>query len=224
MEISPTTPTPAPTPAATEAKDRPSAAISSDFDTFLKMLTVQMKNQDPLEPIKSEDFAAQLATFSGVEQQVLTNERLDDLTSQMNLMGMSQLAGWVGMEAMAPVTGVFDGSPITLMPKPELTADRAELVVTNASGAEVQRVQIPVSQSPLEWTGALGAGVAPYGAYDFAVESFSGSASIGSAPVDIYTRVTEARTDGGQTMLVTQSGAEVPASSILGLRNPPGSA
>lgn len=41
------------------------AKITSDFNTFLRMLTVQMQNQDPLKPIESSDFAVQLATFSG---------------------------------------------------------------------------------------------------------------------------------------------------------------
>ena len=50
------------------------SALSSDFETFLKMLTVQMENQDPLNPVDSADFAVQLATFSSVEQQVLTND------------------------------------------------------------------------------------------------------------------------------------------------------
>ena len=66
--------------------------ITSDFTTFLKMLTTQMQNQDPLNPIDSTDYAAQLATFSGVEQQVRTNSLLADLGTQFGLMGMAQLA------------------------------------------------------------------------------------------------------------------------------------
>ena len=79
----------------------PRQAISADFDTFLKMLTTQMQNQDPLNPIDSADYAVQLATFSGVEQQMKTNQLLDDLASQFGVMGMSQLAAWVGQEARA---------------------------------------------------------------------------------------------------------------------------
>ena len=41
-----------------------------DFETFLKMLTTQIRNQDPLNPMEGSEFAVQLATFSGVEQQV----------------------------------------------------------------------------------------------------------------------------------------------------------
>ena len=46
------------------------ASISSDFETFLKILTAQIKNQDPLKPTLSSEFATQLATFSSLEQQV----------------------------------------------------------------------------------------------------------------------------------------------------------
>ena len=46
------------------------ASISSDFETFLKMLTAQIKNQDPLKPMDSSEFATQLATFPSLEQQV----------------------------------------------------------------------------------------------------------------------------------------------------------
>lgn len=54
-------------------------ALSSDFETFLKMLTTQMENQDPLNPVDSAEFAMQLATFSGVEQQIRTNDILADM-------------------------------------------------------------------------------------------------------------------------------------------------
>ena len=81
--------------------------ISSDFQTFLRMMTAQMQNQDPLNPMEASDFAVQLATFSGVEQQVRSNDLLAGLSDQMSLMGVSQLAGWVGMEAR---TGARSGS------------------------------------------------------------------------------------------------------------------
>ncbi len=57
------------------------------------MLTVQMKNQDPLNPIQSSDFAVQLATFSGVEQQVRTNELLSRLAEGFASSGMTGLSG-----------------------------------------------------------------------------------------------------------------------------------
>lgn len=81
--------------AATSAPPAASGArgqISSDFQTFLKMLTAQIQNQDPLNPTPSDEFAVQLATFSSVEQQVRTNDLLVALGAQFGSMGMAQFA------------------------------------------------------------------------------------------------------------------------------------
>ena len=50
--------------------------MAGDFETFLKLLTAQLRNQDPLQPMDSTEFVAQLASFSAVEQQVRANDRL----------------------------------------------------------------------------------------------------------------------------------------------------
>jgi flagellar basal-body rod modification protein FlgD len=117
LATAPTIPTAAPAPAPPPAPAAP-RGIASDFDTFLRMLTVQMRNQDPLDPIDSADYAVQLATFSGVEQQVRTNELLTALTSQMGLGGLAEMGAWVGREARAAVPARFDGTPVTVQPRP----------------------------------------------------------------------------------------------------------
>ena len=66
------------------------SVLSSDFETFLKMLTTQLENQDPLNPIDSTDYAVQLATFAGVEQQVLTNDLLESMGGNSGLGGLAQ--------------------------------------------------------------------------------------------------------------------------------------
>jgi len=64
MELTQTiTQTAVPT-ATTPVEDK--QLVSSDFDTFLKMMTTQVQNQDPLNPVDSSDYAVQLATFSSV--------------------------------------------------------------------------------------------------------------------------------------------------------------
>jgi len=92
------------------------ATIGADFETFLVMLTAQMKNQDPLNPMDSQDFATQLATFSGVEQQVKTNDQLAALASQFATSNLGEMAGWVGMNARIAIPGDFDGTPIEIVP------------------------------------------------------------------------------------------------------------
>lgn len=84
--------------AANAAPAPASTVLNSDFETFLKMLTVQMQNQDPLNPMDSSEYAMQLATFSGLEQQVLTNELLNSLIYLGSQTGVSGLADWIGLE------------------------------------------------------------------------------------------------------------------------------
>ena len=185
------------------------------------MLTVQMQNQDPLDPVKSEDFAVQLATFSGVEQQVQTNDLLQALSTQMGVTGMAQVAGWVGMEARAEVAGYFDGNPITVVPTPSITADSAKLAVRDSNGTLVQSIAIPTNSQPMEWSGLDDNGnPLPHGQYTFSVENFTDGALTSTEAIEVYTTIVEARNDGGTSVLITEGGAEIPASAVTGLRDP----
>ncbi len=195
--------------------------ISSDFQTFLKMLTTQMQNQDPLNPMESTDFAVQLATFSGVEQQVQTNQLLQGLSAQMGLFGMTQFASWVGMEARAAAPATFSGDPITLSPNPAARADRAELIVRNAFGTEVDRRSVPISTDPISWSGfAADGSPLPHGSYSFELTSYEGDNLLRTDTVEHYARVTEARSESGGVILVLDGGAKVPASAVTALRRP----
>lgn len=198
-----------------------SAAISSDFETFLKMLTVQMQNQDPLNPIESSDYAVQLATFSGVEQQVQTNDLLKSLASQMGVMGMAQISGWVGMEARTDAPVYFDGAPITLAPEPSSSADQAFLIVRDESGAVVQTAEVPATSDYVEWAGVDDSGNPfPSGTYTFELENFAYDEYLSTTSVETYGHIVEARADGTDTVLVMEGGAEVNAEDISALREP----
>lgn len=199
------------------------AVISSDFDTFLKMLTTQMKYQDPLNPIESSDYAVQLATFSGVEQQTQTNELLKDLGAQFSLLGMSELAGWVGQEARVAGPVSFSGTPVELAPNPASLADRAVLVVRDAQGKLVSREDLPASTAPYSWLGGDAAGdPLPDGRYSLSLESWKGDQLLGETPVEHYATIVEARGGAGGTTVVLAGGVEVKASAITALRNPAG--
>ena len=220
MDVTSATSAPtATTPAATGSATK----ISSDFNTFLKMLTVQMQNQDPLNPIDSTDYAVQLATFSGVEQQVRTNQLLADMQGKFQQMGMAEMASWIGKEARSSAPVLYDGAPVTLSPKPAVGANRAVLVVKDAQGTLVSREEIPVSTQPYQW---LGAGVdgspLPPGVYSIALESLNGDTVITTGSVEHYARVIEARGGTDGTKLVLEGGIEVPTSSITALREPLG--
>ena len=199
-----------------------SSGLTSDFDTFLRMLTVQMQNQDPLNPMEASDFAVQLATFSGVEQQVRSNQLLQDMLNQFSLLGMAQMAGWIGQEARAAADVVwFEGNPVTLSPNPASSADRMILAVHNAAGELVAREEMPPGATNYEWLGRDAAGVTlPEGRYVLTQESWRGEELLREDPVEYYGLVTEARGSSTGAILVLQGGIEVPASSVTGLRRP----
>jgi flagellar basal-body rod modification protein FlgD len=216
MDIAPTS-----TTAATPVPAAKTSAISSDFNTFLKMLTAQLKNQDPTKPIESADYAVQLATFSGVEQQVKTNQLLEGLASQFGVMGMSQLAAWVGQEARASGPVWMDGDPVTLSPTLAAGADRAVLVVRDAAGTMVSREDIPASTNPYEWLGTdIEGNPLPTGKYSLAMESYSGDRLLGTAPVQAYSRIMEAKNGPMGTTLILEGGIEVAAKDVTALRVP----
>lgn len=62
---------------------------SLDYDAFLQLLVAQMKNQDPLDPSSETEYVAQLATFSNVEQNIMTNDKLSALLTA-NALGDAQ--------------------------------------------------------------------------------------------------------------------------------------
>lgn len=220
MEISPVTSTTTTTPPADTAKP---AAASSDFETFLTLLTTQLRNQDPLKPLESTEFVAQLASFSAVEQQVRTNDTLGRIETALSGSSASGLADWIGMDVKSAEEVNFAGQPVTLITDIAPAADRAELVVRDHSGVAIQRLAIPGDSTSIEWAGVTDdGGPLPSGQYAISVESYRGDALLASKPATTYGRVTEARLDGATTMLVLADGSEVPASGVTALRQPDG--
>lgn len=198
-------------------------AITADFETFLTLLTTQLKNQDPLNPIESTEYATQLATFSSVEQQVRTNELLESLTSDLGTMNLGQLGGWIGMDAMADMPAVFTGDPLTVQATPADGADRMEMVVTDVSGRVVQRLPIPLSDAAFNWTGEnLQGQVLPPGVYQLQVENWSGETLLRTNNANIRATIEEAQLIDGEVFLTMEGGMRVSADDILGLRRSPG--
>lgn len=212
----------APSPGPTSAQPPQPAAgrgLQSDYQTFLRMLTVQMQNQDPLNPMAASDFAVQLATFSGVEQATRTNQLLTALLARS---GLTDLGGWVGMEARVTGGVWFDGNPMALMPDPILGATRVTLVVRDEAGAIVDTRALDPAATSATWDGRTSAGrTLPPGRYSFEVESRSGEDLLDVNPVTVWQPVQEARIEGGATLLVLPGGLMVDSAQVTGLRRPP---
>ena len=109
--------------------------LSGNFDTFLAILTSQIQNQDPLEPMDSSQFTQQLVQFSGVEQQIKANQQLESLLASAHSSTGASLSGYLGQTVEIDSAGAeFDGTPITWKYNLPADAKSATVTVTDASG------------------------------------------------------------------------------------------
>src|SRR5688500_2283058 len=76
------------------------SSLVQNYETFLSLLTAQLKNQDPTSPVDSNAFTAQLVQMSGVEQQLLTNDLLKTLVGQSQ-SGLSNGVAYIGKTVTA---------------------------------------------------------------------------------------------------------------------------
>jgi flagellar basal-body rod modification protein FlgD len=219
MEITPTT---GGTTAATARKSEAAEATSGmagDFQTFLTLLTTQMRNQDPLKPMESTEFVAQLASFSGVEQQVRANDRLDGILAALSGGNAAGLAEWIGKEVRVPAKAAFAGEPVEVGVTPVADADKAVLVVRNDFDQVVARRTVEAGAETATWDGLddMGNPVA-HGRYGFALESYEGETLLGTQTGSVFTTVTEMRIVDGAPVLVVDGGEQVALDKVTGVR------
>ncbi len=78
-----------------------SNSIAGNFDTFLVLLTTQLQNQNPLEPLDTNQFTEQLVQFAGVEQTIQTNDNLENLLSLTTASTLTNAVGFIGKKITA---------------------------------------------------------------------------------------------------------------------------
>lgn len=95
---------------ATSVTDQKS--IADNFDIFLKLLTTQLKNQNPLEPVKTNEFTQQMVAFTQVEQQVKSNKNLEELATLFRQNSLTSTVGYIGksVTAEADTTNLENGA------------------------------------------------------------------------------------------------------------------
>ncbi|MEQ8599653.1 MAG: flagellar hook assembly protein FlgD [Devosia sp.] len=86
---------------STSAVSSARSTIAGNFDTFLSILTTQLKNQNPLDPLDTNQFTAQLVQFSGVEQQLKTNEFLEALLLNTQTSYRADAVSYIGKQVSA---------------------------------------------------------------------------------------------------------------------------
>jgi len=144
-------PTPSTTTSAAAAATG-GATITKNFDQFLQLLTTQLKNQNPLDPLDTNQFTQQLVQFAQVEQQINMNQSLNALIALQTAAQTSAALGFLGS------TVVVNGDTAALSAGKatwSFSTDRpatATINIKNASGEVVFTDTRTVSAGPQEYT------------------------------------------------------------------------
>ena len=110
------------------------SGIADNFQTFLTLLTTQLQHQNPLDPLDTNQFTAQLVQFAGVEQQLKQNEQLKSLIEIEKSAQSTQALVYVGNNvAVDGSSQKFDGSATWNLNSPVATT--AKITITSATGA-----------------------------------------------------------------------------------------
>src|ERR1700727_3084597 len=139
---------------ASAANALASQQIAGNFQSFLTLLTTQLQNQNPLDPLDTNQFTQQLVEFAGVQQQLNTNDSLATLVSLQQTAQSTQALGFVGK------TAVVNGSTAALTNSSatwELsvpTNSTLNVTITNSTGQTVYSGTYPVqagNNQPFTW-------------------------------------------------------------------------
>ncbi len=193
----------------------------ADFETFLTLLTTQLKNQDPLNPQDSTEFVAQLAQFSSVEQAIKSNTTLDKILSALGGEGPAQLGPWIDARVEAPSALAYDGkTPLELRVDPAPGATASNLVVQTAAGVTVATVPLEPTDTEFTWNGDGGtAGDIAAGTYVFKVERSAGDEALETEIARGFSSVTEARFGDNGVELTLSSGSMILATDVTAIRS-----
>lgn len=195
--------------------------LSSNFDTFLQLLTTQLQNQDPLNPMDSNQFTQQLVEFSQVEQQIDTNTNLQTLISQGQNQSGAYATGYLGKTVT--VTG---GQGALTNGQAQWTYNLASaatstiLTVTNAQGQVVYTGSGATSagNNTFTWNGEDNNGnQLPDGTYTLAVSASNAGSAVTSS-VSFSGAVSEVDMSNGSPQL-SIGAMQVPLSSIGAVQN-----
>ena len=179
----PTTTTPGSTtnPAASTSSTAAAAGLTGsqqlagNFDTFLQLLTTQLQNQDPLDPLDTNQFTQQLVEFASVEQQVDMNTNMQTLISLQQTSEATSAMQFLG--ASVTLSGssatLASGSPATWSLNSPSPAT-ANVTITSSTGqtAYTGTVSLTAGTQTYSWNGQGNNGVTwPAGQYTLAINA-----------------------------------------------------
>lgn len=152
-------------------------SLATNFNNFLTLLTTQLKNQDPLKPLDSTEFTAQLVQFTGVEQQINANRSLDAILAQGKSNQALQAASFIDRAIEAKGNGLTlgtGGGPADFVYELDAAANVVTASIKDSSGNVVKAFTVPTAQGRNvgTWDGKTSSGItAPPGFYTYSVSA-----------------------------------------------------
>ncbi|WP_298960945.1 flagellar hook assembly protein FlgD [uncultured Methylobacterium sp.] len=196
------------------------SAIAGNFNQFLTILTTQLRNQNPLDPLDTNQFTQQLVQFASVEQQLKTNDLLSTMTTANKSATAASTAGLIGRTVTA------DGATSTLADGKAswtLTAARAApkatITISDAKGNVVatQTKALASGSQTFAWDGRTSTGqLAPGGKYTVKIQATDATGQKVAVDTKVSGTISAIDLSGTEPML-TVDDAEVPLSSVQSL-------
>lgn len=200
------------------------AALNNvNFDTFLKLLVAQLKNQDPLNPLDGTQFTGQIAQFSSLEQQINSNNYLKQIVSERDFGEQTLANGYLGKEVLGP-GNLFarEGTATPLGYEVGKGASKVVLeIIDNANGQVVRTINGDPSEGikTLSWNGKNDDGQAQTGSsYTLRVKATDADGKVKPSTGYVYSEVKSVLNDGKQVALQMADGRTIGATSVIGVR------
>lgn len=188
-----------------------SASLAQNFDTFLTLLTAQLQNQDPLEPVDSTEFTNQLVQFSGVEQQIETNKNIAELITLTANSQAASLAGYLGQTVEVNSLAASLGSEgIEWMYDLPEGVKSATLAIQSDAGQIVysEKLDPKTGETTFNWDGEASSGkTLESGNYALVIRALDADGVAMDVPVKVRARVNGIDLSTGNTAISTTAGA-----------------
>jgi len=199
-----------------------SQTLAGDFDSFLKLLTTQLQNQDPLAPMDANAFTSQLVEFASVEQAIQTNTKLGELGELVESSGTTSAMAMLGREVTATTDRVGLAASGDAEIRYQLPEAAAKIAVTilDGQGRAVRSLTggAAAGENLVRWDGLDGAGSrVAAGSYRVRVEATRADGTALSADQYVTSTVEGIEPGAGGITLVV-AGAEVPLSAVRQVR------
>lgn len=201
------------------------AQLQDDLNRFLNLLVTQLKNQDPLDPLDTNEFTAQLVQFASVEQQIYQNSQLEQL---VNIQTTNQVSSMVNfIDTVVEVDGQtfpLENGKATFTYSMPYNAKSADIIIRDANGITVYQDDAILDQGKhtFEWDGRNTAGQQLQdGAYTVLVTGLDAQNELLKIGHTIFGRVTGVGSENGVTSLFLGDDIEIPQTQVLTVKEPP---